>query len=279
MPDEKLTKLRELPVRKNNLLIQKARYKLTAKQFDIITYVVSMVKPQDLPGTMYSFSIKDFCMLLGIDYRNGWHYRAVKEELQHLADKSIWVPTEDGKERLTRWFDDVIIDRGDGTIEVSFHKSIWHYIYEVRKQFTQYPASHSYALSSKYSKYIYDFLKSWQAQGSITVSIEDFIKYDCPCPYTQYKNLRQKVLDVAVNEINKLTDISVSYEPIKIKSRSYTHLCFKIKPVSEAMKIAHATGRFLALATDAEMAEFLGLEEDEEETRQIDDEFDDDDIF
>lgn len=271
MPDEKLTKLRELPVRKNNLLIQKARYKLTAKQFDIITYVVSMVKPQDLPGTMYSFSVKDFCMLLGIDSRNGWHYRSVKDELQHLADKSIWVPTDDGKERLTRWFDDVMIDRGNGTIEVSFHKSIWHYIYEVRKQFTQYPASHSYALSSKYSKYIYDFLKSWQSQGTITVSIEDFIKYDCPCPYTQYKNLRQKVLDVAVSEINKLTDISVSYEPIKIKSRSYTHLCFKIKKATDTEQILHATGRFLALATDKEMAEFLGLEEDEPRHEDDDD--------
>ena len=246
--------MRELPVRKNNLLIQKARYKLTAKQFDIITHMVAKVKPTDKGGEMYDFSIADFCKVCGIE-KNGKEYQTVKKELQALADKSIWVPDEDGGEELTRWFDRVKVNKECGTIQVSFHSSIWKYVYDVRKCFTQYPASCSYALGSKYSKYIYDFCKSYEELGTITVSIEEFSKYDCPNSYTEFKNLKQKVLEVAVKEINTLTDITISYEPVKIKSRKYTHICFTIRRVYGEKRFGREANRTVALMTRTELDE------------------------
>lgn len=243
---------RELPVRKNNLLIQKARYNLSAKQFNVLTHMVAKVKPDDEAGKLYQFSIAEFCEVCGIE-KNGKEYNTVKNTLQSLSDKSIWIPSEDGKkEILTRWFDEVMIEKGNGIIEVSFHKSIWRYVYEVRKCFTQYSAAFSYALASKYSKYIYDFCKSYEGLGKITVSIEEFSKYDCPNNYKEYFNLRQKVLDVAMREINSLTDIKVSYEPLKIRSRKYTHLCFTIRRAGADMA-ARVANRDLALMTKAEM--------------------------
>lgn len=256
---KKLMEIRELPVRKSNLLIQKARYKLSAKQLDIITYVVSKVQPDDECGKLYKFSIKEFCQLINIDCRNGWHYKTIKDELQHLADKSLWVPTEDGKkEVLTRWFDEVMIDRGNGVVEVSFHKSIWQYIYEVKKSFTQYPASHSYALNSKYAKYLYDYCKSYEKQGQRTISIEDFKKYACPCGYSEYYNLRQRVLEPAVEEINKYTDITVSFEPMKYKgSRKYNYITFTIKSVTDSWEtVDRMVKRDKRLLTAAEWAEY-----------------------
>lgn len=235
MAKKTLEELRELPVRKSNLLAQKARYMLTAKQHDIITYMASKVLPNDECGKLYKFSIKEFCQITNIDYKNGWHYKTVKEELQKLADKSVWVPSEDGKkEVLTRWFDEVMIDKGNGIIEVSFHKSMKPYFYDLQKGYFQNPASHSYALNSKYAKHLYDFLKSCEGMKQRTISLEDFKKYVCPCKYSEYYNLRQRVIEPAVKEINSLTDITVSYEPMKYKgSRKYNYITFTIEQVKE----------------------------------------------
>lgn len=247
----KINDIRELPVRKNNLLIQKARYKLTAKQFDIITHIIAKVKPDDAQGTLYQFSIVEFCKVCGIE-KNGKEYETVKRELQRLADKSVYVPMDDGKEHLTRWFDEVMIDRGNGVIEVSFHKSMWKYVYDVRKCFTQYPADCSYALNSRYSKYIYDFCKSYEGLGTITVSIDEFSKYDCPNEYAEFKSLKQKVLEVAVKEINAITDIVIAYEPLKIKSRKYTHLCFTIRRDNSPKQNGKRAHRQVSLMTNEE---------------------------
>lgn len=253
----KINQIRELPVRKNNLLIQKARYNLSAKQFDIVTHMVAKVKPNDEQGTLYQFSITEFCKVCGIE-KNGKEYETVKRELQALADKSLWIPSEDGKkEILTRWFDEVMIERGNGIIEVSFHKSIWKYVYDVRKCFTQYPANCSYALGSKYSKYIYDFCKSYEGLGTITVSLDEFSKYDCPNEYQEFKSLKQKVLEVAVKEINSITDIIISYEPLKIKSRKYTHLCFTIRKDNSPKQTGKQAQRQVKLMTKAEKADLM----------------------
>lgn len=254
---KKLEELRELPVRKSNLLAQKARYMLTAKQHDIITYMSSKILPDDEIGKLYRFSIKEFCQITNIDSKNGWHYKAIKEELQRLADKSVWIPSNDGKkEILTRWFDEVMIDKGNGVIEVSFHKSMKPFFYELQGGYFQNPASHSYALASKYSKYLYDFLKSCENMPQRTISIEDFKKYVCPCKYTEYYNLRQRVLQPSIEEINKYTDITASFEPMKYKgSRKYNYITFTIKKENsfgECVKRAVARDNVLKTAAEWE---------------------------
>ena len=60
MEDRNTKYLRELTVSKGNPLIQKSKYDLTAQQYDLLTFCISLVKPSDKQGTLYNFEITDF---------------------------------------------------------------------------------------------------------------------------------------------------------------------------------------------------------------------------
>ena len=255
-----IKEMREMPVRVSNTLCQKTRYLpeecrednskdmydmalyhkarhiLTSKQDDIITYLLSMVKPDDKPDTIYRFSIVEFCKIVGIDYTNGWQYQAVKRELHALDSKIVWYRKENGKDARARWFNVLEIDRSGGIIEISFHYTMYPFIFGLEDNFTQYPASHKYTLEGKYSRALYSFLKSSEGLGNRTISIDDFIEFICPCPYTEYFNIRQRVLEPAIKEINAVTDIQVQYQPQKYKgSRKYNYLVFNISRPATAL--------------------------------------------
>ena len=255
-----IKEMREMPVRVSNTFCQKTRYLpeeykennsvgvydialyhkarhiLTAKQDDIITYLLSMVKPEDKPDTIYRFSIIEFCKVVGIDYTNGWQYQAIRRELQSLDSKVVWYRKENGKDARARWFNVLEIDRGGGVIEISFHYTMRPFIFGLEDNFTQFTASYKYTLEGKYSRSLYSFLKSSEGLRSRTISIEDFLEFICPCPYTEYANIRQRVLEPAIAEINAVTDIKVSVMPHKYKgSRKYNYLVFSIEPITNML--------------------------------------------
>lgn len=69
-------------------------------------------------------------------------------------------------------------------------------------------------LKSKHAIALYEFAKDYQKIGEYTCSIEGFRKLMGVKP-TQYKvftMLKKRVLDVAVEEINDKTDVSIDYE-------------------------------------------------------------------
>lgn len=255
-----IKEMREMPVRVSNTLCQKTRYLpedckednsvnmremalyhkarhiLSAKQDDIVTYLLSMVKPDDKPDTIYRFSIVEFCKIVGIDYNNGWQYQAVKRELQSLDSKIVWYRKENGKDARARWFNVLEIDKSGGIIEISFHYTMHQFIFGLEDNFAQFPASYKYTLEGKYSRTLYSFLKSSEGLGSRTISIDDFLEFICPCPYTEYANIRQRVLEPAIEEINSVTDIKVSVTPHKYKgSRKYNYLVFSIERVEDVL--------------------------------------------
>lgn len=247
MVDKYIEEMRAQHVRKSNTLIQQTRYNVSAKQFDIITFLISKVKPTDERGKLYTFSIRDFCKVCGIDYNNGWHYTNIKKELTAIAQICVWITLDNGKEALARWFDELMIDRGNGNIEVSFHKTMCPYIYEVSRCFADYPSELIYALKSKYSKYLYDFLKSYQNMRHLTFSIDEVKEAMRATNYTVYKDFKKRALNVAIEEINATTDINVSYKARKIKSQFYTHIEFEIKAITVGEDIAHRISRQIIL--------------------------------
>ena len=187
--DKDLMIQRDAQVRKSNILIQKSKYSLTPQQYDIVDYMISQIKPNADLNETFKFSIKDFYRVCGLNPRDG-KYTRIKQHLRAIDRFELIVPI-DSKEVRIRWFDIFILDKNNGTIEISFSRTIQPFIYELKKNFTQYTLANSLALSKGYSKYIYAFCKSWEAAGSKRISIAEFIVYDCPCPYEEFKSLKQ----------------------------------------------------------------------------------------
>ena len=225
---------RQFTVRKANEIIQKAHSEMTAQQFDILSYLISKIKPGDEPQQTYYFTISEFCMLCNKYKGSGYYYQSIKEDIAAIASVNVWVRQENGKDRLVHWLDDVLIDRGNGTIEISFHRSIYPYLFDLRERFTYYPVEYTLALKSIYAKLLYDLLKSLERLGGEkTLSLEYLKKQLNAENYTRYPDFRRFVLEKAITEINEITDIEVIANPKKLNSRSITHIGFNIKRVDD----------------------------------------------
>lgn len=84
-------------------------------------------------------------------------------------------------------------------------------------------------LKSKHSIALYEFLQDYIKLGKYSCTTEDFrllmgIKAG---QYKVFTLMKKRVLDVAVNEINEKTDMTVSYE-VERYGRKITHIHFKM---------------------------------------------------
>lgn len=224
MEDRILTEGNKLVV-KDNDLIQKARYNLTLNQQKIIAYLISKIKPTDTELQKYDISIKDFCELCGID-RN-YFYTEIREIIDNLDNKSFWVETED-KVFKFRWFSEVEILKGTGTVRILLNSNIKKYLIDLSKNFTQYELYNILALRGKYSIRLYEWFKSYSFLKEKQINIDEIKKILMAENYVNFKDFRNRVLDRSISEVNQYTDITVSYATIN-KGRKVVGLIFYIK--------------------------------------------------
>lgn len=92
-------------------------------------------------------------------------------------------------------------------------------------------------LNSKHSVALYELMKDYQGVGKKRCEIEEFRKLMGikPDQYSIFTMLKQRVLDVAVNEINEKTDIRVEYS-LENLGRKVNALLLKVSPKDEKME-------------------------------------------
>ena len=206
----KLAEKRNYLVVKDNDLIQKVRFNLTANQQKIIAYVVSMIKPGDTDFKKYEISVSDFCELCGIS-KEGF-YSDFKNIIDDLDAKSFWIKTEE-KVFKFRWFLKAEYYYKQGKVAVVLDDDIKKYLLDLQKNYTSYELHNILALKSKYSIRLYELFKSYGFCKSKEFEIEDF-KDLLGCSAYAYRDFNRSILQKAVDEINFYTDIEVEYETI-----------------------------------------------------------------
>ena len=88
--EQKYLEIRKNTVVKANDLIQKSRFSLSLQQQKIVLYLISQIKPYDEDFKVYSFDIKEFCKVCGIDSDGGKTYAELKEQIKAIRDKSLF---------------------------------------------------------------------------------------------------------------------------------------------------------------------------------------------
>jgi plasmid replication initiation protein len=220
-----------------NDLIRSARFKLTALEQNIIYFCISKLKPEDKDFMSQTFTVTEFCEVCGISpdeggNQGGHEYRRIKDAVKSVSDKSKWVDVQPGRSRLVRWIDMADVDEGSGTIKVTFSQSIKPYLVDLTERakmegegYTQAHLLTFLALQSKYSKRLYEILKSYLYSAGtlekiyrvqlLDYEIDELKRLLNAENYERYPDFRRKVLDVAEREINDLSDISITYTPFK----------------------------------------------------------------
>lgn len=222
-----IAKQRSYTVVKSNEIIQKARYDLKVTELKLLAYIISKVKPTDTELQEYSFSVKDFCQVCGIDYTNGNNYQKIKELLKGLRDKSFWMMDENGHETLVGWLGKARINKGSGVIQVKLDDDLQKYVVGLFSNYTQYELLSTLPMKSAYSFRIYELLKSYAFTDEHTFKVEELKQQLGAEHYKNFKDFRRKVIEVAVRDINRYTDIEVSWEPV-VYGRKVVEVTFLI---------------------------------------------------
>lgn len=121
------------------------------------------------------------------------------------------------KHHRSRWVSDIAYQDGTASVDIRFSPIIAPLITRLEKHFTSYDIEQISHLTSKYAIRLYELLIAWKSIGKVSFDLEDFrdkIGLDAT-EYRTMSNFKKFVLDVAVSQINKHTDITVSYEQKK----------------------------------------------------------------
>ena len=214
-----LEKQRHSLVIKSNELIQKSRFELSAQQQKLVLFLASKINPWEEDFREYEFEISEFCNVCGIDCTSGGNYAAIKQAIKEIADKSIWVTLEDGRQTLLRWIEKPYIDKNSGIVKIRFDNDMKPYLLKLQNNYTQYELMWTIQFKSKYSIRLYELIKSIhynELQSYERVfALEDLkTALGAENAYKEWKNFKARVLEPAVQEINKYSDKMVEYSPI-----------------------------------------------------------------
>ena len=191
-----------------------ARYKLTSVQTKIILKIIALINnKKDTELLTYQIPLSYFDFLT-----ENKNHNILKNESIKLMEKVLEIDTSDGW-LLVHWFSSIEYKRKENIIECSIDSKLKPYLLQLKNKFKPYEIKYVMKMDSEYAMRIYELCKQYQdtftkkREFEIT-ELHELMKV--PITYIQnFKNFRIKVLDIAVREINKHSDIKISYEAKK----------------------------------------------------------------
>lgn len=213
MENCELIKRRNYTVVKKNELIRFCRFSLTARQKKVLLYLISMIRPEDSPNTVYRTSLREICEIFGLEYRkNGRYYALLREDLRAIASVSFWVDVNQHEEETFRWIDSFLLNKVNTGVVFSFHHSVAPFLFNVKRNYTQYAFYNALVLENTYSISLYELLCFSLHKRELIIGVDDLRRHLSADDkgYQNFTNFRKKVLEPAVEEINEYTNLSVT---------------------------------------------------------------------
>lgn len=232
-------------VAKSNRLIQ-AGYRLTLNEQRLILYAISRCREEqkgltaDTPVTITATSFaKQFP---SIDLASV--YGQLVDSLDGLFDRFVTLydtEPETGEARVTktRWISTASYIDGAGCIQLIFAPIIVKYITRLEREFTPYRLDKIAGMSSTHAVRLYELLQQYRRIGERELSLAD-LRTMFQVEQGEYKltaDFIKRIINVAVEQINQHSDLSVTYQTKKT-GRAITHFLFKIKSTASELEIA-----------------------------------------
>ena len=171
-------------------------------------------------------------------------YTVVKDASKGLFDRYVTYHDKNpknGKDRSfhCRWVDKIGVEPDSGIVYMRFTSDVVPLITRLESHFTSYEIEKVANLTSGYAIRLYELLISWREVGKTPTYEIDDLRQKLgvePDRYKELYNLKIRVLDLAISQINDHTDITATYEQHKTgrKVTGFT-FTFKQKPSAKAV--------------------------------------------
>ncbi len=264
----------DLVVIDNDLI--RASYKLTANEMRLVLCALAQIPKDELidPKKAYYITKQDF-IKLGVEPKNV--AREIREACSDLLNRVVTIETPVGKlsfhwlhsvlhfknetfERLKKQYPNAkndeefintlrlhnlldslpIIAKSDDNIvaRIVFHENMMPYISQLKEQFTKLKLKEMFGFSSFYGFRFYLMMMQFRETGFCKISIDELRHaLDLNEKYPLFADLKRRVIDTAIDEINEKSPYEVKYDLIK-KGRTYTHLELRFKEKKAEIKTA-----------------------------------------
>src|SRR5699024_7349199 len=192
----------------------------------------------------FKVPIKEFTEFLGIKDPN---YSYFKANIKQLMKKVIEIEQPDGSWKLFQWVTYADYIKSEGTIEIEIAPRLYPYLINLENNFTKTRLEVILSFNSLYSSRLYQLLKKWSKLTKWTVELDE-LKHLIGVPttidkngakvfkLTRYNHFKTRALEKALNEINKYSELEVTFDENK-KGRKITAITFYIKNKKTNKKI------------------------------------------
>ena len=214
-------------IKKANDLVQ-ARYSLSLNEQRLILYLVGKVKKEDKNFKEYEFTFSELADLTEIHKSRIYAELAVMAE--NLLKKPICFLSKNGLQKdFCNWCSWFSVNQEDKSCKISFDPRLKPYLLKLQKYFTSYNIKYVSGFSSKHSFRIYELCKQYERLKIRKMSIVELKSLlELEHKYSRVTHFKEKVINPALADINKNSDLYVSVKYHKIR-RTITSLTFDIQ--------------------------------------------------
>lgn len=156
-------------------------------------------------------------------------YRDLARSCRALLKRTATIQLDEDRVLETHFVQSLVFNRKKGYVEVLFANKILPYISSLHRSFTSYKLKYTAKLSSVYAHRIYHLLVMWTGCGQSFKELEiDKLKdmLEIGDSYQGFGMFRQKVVDIAVEQINAHTDYILDVRFLK-RGRAYHWIQFR----------------------------------------------------
>lgn len=235
-----------LVVKSNDLVI--ATYTMTTKEKELLLACISQIDSRSDTAdiskqTKFTVTVQEMKDLFYKGKSQDNAFRDLEQASNRLFDREVTIKLEGDKWMRTRFVSSVLFNPDSSEVTLAFAEDILPYLTQLKANFTKYKLIEITELSSIHAIRLYELIVMWvnQYQYSKQLDLDDF-RYimGVKDKYKQFGQLRERVIETAINEINENTNYKVSVEYRKVK-RTYVSLTLKFHKKTLA-KLANRSG-------------------------------------
>jgi len=220
----------------SNEFVAKTRIDFSRAEILALGFILKKIDPSRADFSEITFSTNDFLRVLGLE-KGGRQYREVKKTLMSIRNKGFWMKVEgQTREVGISFFDQLEVDTETKLFTVRMNKELMPFFLHL-KECIEYPYRYSLEMKCVYCIPLYELILIHEKEKVFSIDIETLrnklsIGEDI---YKDYHEFRGKVLKKAIDGINEVTGLTITF-----KSRSVngvvTHITFFINDISDTSK-------------------------------------------
>ena len=214
--------------------IIRGRQTMSLQEARLIRLLIMQVGRDDTDFKTYKVNILDLANFLDVDSSN--LYREIREICQSLMTRTIKI--QKGNEwEIFQWLQLAKYD-GRGTITLMLSNQIAPYLLQLKSWFTKYQLKNILAMKSFYSIRLYELLKLTIGENrkktmKYVFEIQYLREYfECENKFKQIGQFKEKVLDIAIRDVNEYSEFKCTYECRKT-GRTITEILFLLEKKEE----------------------------------------------